>query len=350
MLLLITLAVLAGIGYLKYLQIVASMATPPPPESPVAVTLAEAQPVTFRRTSVVVGSVLSPQSITLRTELTGVITSVSLVPGGIVQKDDTLLQLDDRTERAALKGAIASLKLAESEVKRAEQLRQSNANSLQELERARAEAVAAEAEVERLMVLIDKKKMRAPFDARVGLFDVHVGQYLTEGTQITMLEGIDDYLHIDFAMPAHIADEVQIGESIVMQAQATGDPLAAEIIAIDAHADPVSRSVTARAKLLNPPLGLLPGDSVRITVQYGQALAAVEIPATAVRRGPTGSMVFVAVDRDGVTRAQGRGVVIAGGGDNEIRILQGIVAGEKVVADGSFKVTEGAMLANEINH
>lgn len=340
------LGLLAGIAYAKTRQIQAAMAAPPPPEMPVAVTLATAEPTTFRQTSVVIGNLLAPQSITLQTELAGVVTSVKMAPGGKVDKDAVLIELDTRSEQALLKSAEASRKLADSALQRSQRLKLANANSASELDIAEAELTRAEAQIDELRVRIDKKTLRAPFDANVGLFDLHVGQYLVEGTEITTLEGIDDYLNVDFAMPSHVADAVAIGDQVMLHVGAAGVRLSATIVAVDAAANALSRSVTARARLENPPAILQPNDSVRVTVPYGPPIAARLIPATAIRRGPSGTLAFVVVEREGQLRVESRDVVVAGNQDPNVRVVAGIDQGERVVADGSFKVFDGALVTD----
>ncbi len=340
------LLLLVGIGYAKARQITAAMASPPPPEIPVAVTLAKAEPTTFRRSSVVVGTVLASESILLQTELTGLVTEVLIRPGDTVKKGDLLIQLDDRTERAQLKSAEASRELARTEMARKERLARANAGSVSDFDVASAELIRAGAMVDELKVMIDRKQLKAPFDAHVGMFDLHVGQYLVEGSRITTLEGIANYFYVDFSMPAHVADAIKIGDRVDVQVDNESGIASAEIIAIDAAADAISRSVMARAILPDPPSMLQPNDSVRVTIYYGDSIAASVIPATAVRRSPTGTVVYVASEVDGVMRAVSRDVVVAGGSGATTRILDGVASGESVVADGSFKVYDGTMVAD----
>ncbi|WP_372721368.1 efflux RND transporter periplasmic adaptor subunit [Novipirellula sp.] len=340
------LGLLAGIAYAKDRQIKASMSAPPPPEMPVAVTVVAAKSSTFRQTSVVIGNLLAPESITLRNELAGAVTNVLMEPGGEVEKDAVLIQLDDRSEQAQLKSAEASRKLADSALQRSRRLNRANANSESELDVAEAELTRAEAMIDELRVRIDKKTLRAPFKARVGLFDLHLGEYLVAGTEITTLEGIADYLKVDFAMPSHVADAVTIGDQVQLRVGTMGLPLTATIVALDASANAISRSVTARARLENPPAILQPNDSVQVTVPYGPAITARLIPATAVRRGPSGTLVYVVFEQDGQLRAESRDVVVAGSEDPNVRIISGVEDGERVVADGSFKVYDGALLAD----
>lgn len=349
-----TVATLAAIAYNKYRQIEAAMAAPPPPEAPIAVGLATAKQISFRPSSAVVGTVLAPRFIQLRTELSGMVTKVSMEPGQIVREKQVLVQLDVRSENAELKSATAVLKLANSELDRLRNLSKSeNSNiiSAQEMDRALASATQAEAEVDRLTVLIDRKTIRAPFDARVGLHQLHVGQYLDAGTQITSLEGIDPYFEVDFSVPKHVADSLKIGDLVRLNlgannGGATPHVLESPVTALDAKADAISRTMLVRARIENPPPTMRPNDSIRIVVEYGAPISAIAVPATAIRSAPTGRSLFVAVERDGQMRAELRSVTLVGTGDGtQAWIAYGVQAGESVVAEGSFKVRDGALLA-----
>jgi membrane fusion protein, multidrug efflux system len=340
-----TLAGLAGIAYTKYLQIQQAMQTPPPPEMPAAVRVVHAEALTFRRSSVVVGTVLAARSIRLRTELAGIVTEVRMEPGQLVKKGEVLVQFDVRFESAELKSAQATLKLAQLELDRAKKMSLSSAISAQELDAAEVNLTRSEAEVDRLTVLIDRKTIRAPFDARVGLFQLHAGQYLDVGTEITSLEGLDEYVDIDFSVPQHIAESLQVGNAVMLNAgsHAIGS---AKIVALDAKADPISRTLLARARVVKPPASLRPNDSVRVIVEYGESISAIAVPTTAIRRGPAGTNIFIAREKSGQWRAESRNVILTGAGTGSHSwIAHGAHSGEAVVAEGSFKLRDGMLLA-----
>ena len=334
------LIALAVIGYIKYRQISAAMSAPPRPEMPVAVSLAMVQPTTLRQTSVVVGSVVASQSITLQNELSGVVTKVEFTPGGKVAANDVLVRLDVRSEQAELKSAQATSQLNKSALERLQRL-SANTVSEQDLDIAAAELTRSQAEADRLQVMIEKKTIRAPFNAQAGLFDLHEGQYLDAGAKITMLEGIADFIFVDFAVPAHIADQIKLGEMVEASVDDSSENLAAKIIAIDSRANAISRSITARARLDHPPQTLQPNDSLRVTITYGPQLPAFDIPATAVRRSPAGTIVYVTEETENGMRASTREVVVGGGDGKLVRVLKGLQSGDQIIADGSFKITEG---------
>jgi membrane fusion protein, multidrug efflux system len=348
-----TIATLAAIAYTKYRQIEISMAAPPPPEAPVAVGVAEAERISFRPTSVVVGTVLAPRFIVLRTELPGVVTAVSMEPGQVVREGQVLVQLDVRSEEAELKSAVAVHDLAKAELKRLQTMANSSPNAISalELDRGIANEIQTGAERDRLTVMIDRKTIRAPFDARVGLHQLNIGQYLDVGTQIVSLEGTDPYFEIDFSVPKHIAETLKIGDLVCMNLGTTNGGLTPQVldvpvVALDGRADAISRTMLVRARIENPPATMRPNDSVRVVVEYGDVISAIAVPATAVRSAPTGRSLFVVVERDGALRAELRNVSVVGTGDGtRAWISSGLSGGEQVVAEGSFKVRDGALLA-----
>lgn len=347
--LLVVAAVLAGIGYAKYLQIDAAMNAPPPPEMPVAVSFVQPSSIRFRSSTTVVGSVLAAHSIEVRTEQTGIIAELPMQPGGHVRAGDLLLQLDSRVEQAELAAARARASIAERTYQRLQQAANAESIGKLELEQAAAAVDVAAAEVERLEALIAKRAIHAPFDATVGLFDLHVGQYLNAGDLVTTLQSLESYRLIDFALPQHVADAIAVGDQVAVQldvALAAEGARSAEIIATDAVANRTTRSLMVRARLDDAPAALQPGDSVKLLVEYGPVRELYALPATAIRRAPTGTFVYVANAEDGQQlRARMTPIEVAGARGDFAAITSGIGGGETIVADGSFKVTEGALVA-----
>src|SRR5258706_210649 len=90
----------------------------------------------------------------------------------------------------------------------------------------------AQAQIARTQAIIAKKTIRAPFRARVGISDVHPGQYLNEGTQLTTLQGIDGAVHVDFAVSQQVAVGLRAGTPIQVVTTADSTPIAARIVAV----------------------------------------------------------------------------------------------------------------------
>src|SRR5690554_4077773 len=280
------------------------------------VTEAVAQPRDYRGSTTAIGTVLAIRSISLRNELPGTVRWVGLRSGQVVEAGTVLVALDVSVEEAELRAL-----------------------------KARAERDVALAEIARLEAVIARKTIRAPFRARVGIADVHPGQFLEAGTLLTTLQGVDDEANVDFTVPQDIAATLRPGgqvEVVVGEDEALVVP--AQIVAVDARVDPVTRNAAVRARIRDALDQLAPGSSVRVRVGVGQEQHAVIVPVTALRKGPDGDHVFVLAEVDGQVRAQVRRVAAGPITGDSVIILSGLDAGERIAASGSFKLRDGALV------
>jgi membrane fusion protein (multidrug efflux system) len=345
------LAVVGGtaavLGLWKYISISAASAAaanqPEPMESVMAAT-AEQRP--HRPTTAAIGTVIALRSITLRNELAGTVRRVNLTPGQIVEPGTVLVGLDVSVEEAELKALEAQAQLAEVSLGRMQRMTQQRAASAMELDQAVAERDVARAQMARTRAIIERKTIRAPFRARVGIADVHPGQYLNEGTQLTTLQGVDDAAHIDFTVPQRVASSLSRGATVDVFGDSENDkPVRATVLAVDARVDPNTRNATVRAKM-DDASAIAPGASVRVRVPVGPERKAVAVPVSALRKGPTGDHVFViAEDKEGKTRAHVRPVVAGAVLGDEVVIEQGVTPGEQVAVSGSFKLRDAVLVA-----
>ena len=311
------------------------------PEPVELVTLATASPAQHRNTTTAIGTVLALESITLRNELAGTVRSVALTPGAIVAPGAVLVALDVSVERAELAAQQAEAQLAQTTLERLERLRQHQATSQEEVDQARAQRDIAQARVARIEATIAKKTIRAPFRARVGITDVHPGQFLNEGVVLTTLQGVAEAVHVDFAVSQEVAAGIRVGGTVEVRTAEDAAPLAARVVAIDSRVDPVTRNATVRARLHGGRTPLSPGASVRVEVPVGGPVSALALPVSALRKGPGGDHVWVvASDSAGQRRAHARLVQAGPVLGDTVLILDGLEAGEQVAASGSFKLRE----------
>jgi len=315
------------------------------PEPMEAVGVAVAQQREHGRSTTSIGTVVALRSITLRNEVPGTVRRVSLTPGQIVERGTVLVGLDVVVEQAELKALQAQYDLAGTILSRMERMTQSGAASRMELDNAVAERDVARAQIARIEAIIERKTIRAPFRARIGISDVHEGQYLNEGTQLTTLQGVADEAYVDFSVAQQVAAVLRQGDKVEVFV-VEGKPVSAAIVAIDAKVDTSTRNTIVRARIPDAALAAAPGGSVRVVVPVGDARQVVAIPASALRKGPGGDHVFVIKDDEsGKTRAYQRDVKVEAMLGDEVVIQQGLKAGERVAASGSFKLRESVLVA-----
>jgi membrane fusion protein (multidrug efflux system) len=316
------------------------------PEPMESVAAAVAQEREHHRTTTSIGTIVALRSVTLRNEVPGTVSQVHLAPGQIVEAGTVLVALDTSVERAELKALEAQAALAETRAGRLRRMNEQRAASDDELDTAIAERDVALAQVARTRAIIARKTIRAPFRARVGISDVHRGQYLSEGTQLTTLQGVDEAAYVDFTVAQQVAAFLRKGTPVQVYARAEGKPVTAQIVATDSRVDPATRNAVVRARIDDADVAPAPGASVRVDVPVSAPQLAVTIPASALRKGPAGDHVFVlAEDETGKTRAHVRTVEVEALAGDEVVIRRGLKAGERVAASGSFKLREAALVA-----
>ena len=236
---------------------------------------------------------------------------VALTPGQIVEAGTVLVGLDVSVEEAELQALEAQRDLAETQFARMQRMVERRAASEMELDtRARANATWRWRRSRARKRDHCRKTIRAPFRARIGISDVHPGQYLNEGTQLTTLQGVDDSAYVDFTVAQHVAATLRDrrqrrrlhattrSRSRRRSSRSTRGSIRRRAMpSVRARVEDTAACADARR------LGARPGP--------GRAPRAwrSSIPASALRKGPGGDHVFVLVaDDDGKTRARVRQV------------------------------------------
>lgn len=346
---LLVVAFLATAGALFAWKVAANVdsaqaaANQPEPMETIVVVAARERPYTPSTTAV--GTVVARRSVTLRNELPGTVRQVNLAPGRIVEAGTVLVALDVSVEAAELRAQQAEAALAETLFERARHLSERRAVSANELDEALAQRDVALAQMARTRAVIERKVIRAPFRARIGISDVHPGQYLNEGTVITSLQGVDDESYVDFSVAQQIAAALPDGASVDIFSSGVPSPLSGIVVATDALVDRDTRNATVRARV-DSAGAPAPGSAVRVQVPNGPQRVAVVVPVSALRKGPEGDHVFViAKDAQGASRAYVRPVETGALLGSEVLVEAGIKPGEQVAASGSFKLRDAALVA-----
>ncbi|MBN8912717.1 MAG: efflux RND transporter periplasmic adaptor subunit [Rhizobiales bacterium] len=338
--------IVGGLGVYKYNEIqaaiAASQSTPEPVEAVLSVRARKGE---WSRSTRAIGSVAALRQVDIRNEIAGVIATVGFKSGDIVEEGALLVQFDVRQEEAALAAAEADARLAKITLERREGLRNSAAFNQQELDRAREEHAAAIARARNLEVIVDKKRIVAPFRARIGISDWQPGAYLDAGTLIVTLQGTAADAYVDFSLPQDDATAVRPGTRVTLSGPAVPDgTTTAEIAAEDNRADTGSRAVRFRAVARGFGETLRPGTFVDVAVSTSAPQPTVLVPLAAVRRSPNGQHVFVLIEENGKMRARMRTVTTGAVVGDDIAIHDGVTVGELIAASGSFKLREGLLV------
>jgi membrane fusion protein (multidrug efflux system) len=228
----------------------------PPPES---VTSAKVEAAQWQPQREAIGTLVAVRGVTLGAELPGTVREVAFDSGSAVRRGAVLVRLDTSTERAQLAAAAAEASLSRLALERARSLRLSEANTPADLEAVEARAKQADAAVAGLEATIAKKTIRAPFDGRIAIRQVEVGQVVSSGTPIASLQSVDP-IFVDFWMPQQSLAELRRGQRVHLHTDTfPGATWEGSISTVNTEVDPATRNVRVRATLPNADGRLLPG-------------------------------------------------------------------------------------------
>jgi membrane fusion protein (multidrug efflux system) len=319
----------------------------PPPE---AVTSAKVEASQWQGTRAAIGSLVAMRGVTLGAELPGLVREITFESGTAVRRGAALVKLDTSAEEAQLASAVADASLARVNLERTRTLRRSEANAQADLDAAEAKSKQADATVANLQATIAKKTVRAPFDGRIAIRQIELGQIVSPGTPIASLQSVSP-IYADFWLPQQALADLKSGQRARLRADPfPDDTWDGEITTINPEVDQATRNVRVRATFPNVDGRLRPGMFANVEVLSAERRPVLVIPATAVIFAPYGDSVFTIEeqkDRAGktVTVARQKFVRLGERRGDLLAVVSGLKDGETVVTSGAFKLRNGAAVA-----
>jgi membrane fusion protein (multidrug efflux system) len=338
----LVIAALAGIKVSQIRAMIsAGKAMKPPPES---VTTAKVEKTAWLASREAVGTLVAVRAVNVSTEVTGQVKQINFDSGALVHKGDVMVKLDTSTEDAQLASAEADLKLADVNARRARALRKTSANTPSDLDAALSRLAETQAQVQLLRATINKKTIRAPFDGRVAIRQVELGQVLSPGNTIASLQSVTP-IHADFWLPQQVLSDLHVN----MRAEMTTDVFPNDkwqgvVTVINPEVDVSTRNVRVRATFPNVDGRLRPGMFASVNVLSDDERQVLVIPATSVMYAPYGDSVFAVEKKDQDLIARQKFVRLGERRGDLVAVNSGLEAGETIVSSGAFKLHNGSTL------
>jgi membrane fusion protein (multidrug efflux system) len=295
-----------------------------------------------------VGSIEPIQGVRLDAEMGGVVRAINFANGQQVDAGEVLVQLDVAVEQAQLRAHEATARLAEVEFKRATTLRESGNVPQSQLDRARADLEKADAEVHNLKAIIERKTIRAPFSGRVGIRQINLGQYVAQGAPIVTLQSYQQ-VFVNFTLPQQALARLSPDLPLTLRSDVYPEQIFdGRLTAISPEIDPITRTVQLQGTLDNPQGRLRAGLFVKVTLTLPDDNPVLVVPATAIVYAPYGNTIYkVDTQPDPAansarTVAQQSFIRIGKRRGDFVSVLEGVEAGDEVIAAGAFKLRNGA--------
>jgi membrane fusion protein, multidrug efflux system len=336
-------------------------AQPPPEVGVVEVRPAEVPvPVEFA------GRVAGYRDVEIRAQVGGPLLSREFEEGARVEAGQLLFRIDPAPYRVALDRATAELEQAQATLRQAEadfaridELVRRRVGTRQQLDeatarrdQARASVHLAEAEVASARLNLGYTTVTAPVRGVTALESPPVGTLvLAQQTLLTTITQLDPaYVTFSFTdaegrafreLNERRATPITERDLIVelRYGDGTAYPSPGRIDTAARRVDPRTGTIEARAVFPNPDGALLPGQFVRVAVRGVTIPDAIVVPERAVSQGPQGPSVLVVGEGD---TAQARPVRLGEEVAAGWVVAEGLRPGERVIVDGVIRARPGA--------
>jgi len=307
-----------------------------------------------------IGNVQALRTVSVKSQVDGIIAQVNFKEGDEVKEGDLLVTLDRRPfenslliARADLANARAMADQAQADLDRYKQLDRQAVVSKEEYiqyvtkaETAKAEVQAKEAAVANAELQLGYTEIRASIPGRAGQRLLHEGALVKANDNSFTIVTINQLSPVDvaFAVPERSLDEIRAAftagrATVTVTERNTGltrDNGRLEFI--DNTVDPTTGMVTLKAVFPNDDAALWPGRFVYVVTQVGIDPGAIVVPSTAVQNSQNGSTVFVVKADQTVELRYVK--VVRTAGDSTL-LADGVKAGETVVTDGQLRLLPG---------
>ncbi len=301
---------------------------------PVEVTIIKTDELSNR--VIVTGSVFANESLDVKGEVSGKISTISFQEGKRVSKGELLVQINDDEIEAQLEKQRHNQKLYKNIETRQTKLLERDAISQEEYDNALNRLNTTDADIKLLEAQLAKTRIRAPFSGVIGLRYVSEGAYITPTMVIATLYSINP-AKIEFSVAGRYSTQVKVGQKIKFTIENNAEELEGTVYAIEPQIDPNTRTLKIRALADNAKGLLLPGQFVRVELILETIDDAILIPSESVIPVMNGHKVYV---KDG-GKAKEVNVKTGIRTNLALEILSGLQTGDTLITTGLLQLRPG---------
>jgi RND family efflux transporter MFP subunit len=295
----------------------------------------------------------SRRSSVVQPQVEGQITKIFVHSGDHVSEGAPILQIDPMKQQATVnnleatrQAKVATLQLAERELRRREELFKAGVISRQDLDQqqtaydsAKADVEATGAGVREQQVQLHYYTVKAGGDGTVGDIPVRVGDRVTTQTVLTTLD-LGGQLEAYVYVPADKSAELKVGTPVELIADDGSVLLRTAVTFVSPRVDPTSQLVLIKATVPNNEHRFRNEQVVHARVVWKESDRPT-IPVTAVARISGQTFAYVAETNGGNSVAKQRTVKLGEIMGNEYVVLDGIKPGDKLITTGVQLLADG---------
>ncbi len=187
-------------------------------------------------------------------------------------------------------------------------------------------------------------EIRSPINGVVADRPLYPGEMAAAGTPLLTVMDISEVIaraHI----PQPDAALLKVGDKATISAPGEEDAVEGKVTVVSPALDPNSTTVEVWVQAKNPSQKLKPGTSVRVSMLAKTVADALVVPAASVLTAEDGTTSVMLAGSDG--RAHQKPVKIGIRQGDEVQVVEGVQAGDRVVSSGAYGLPDNAKIKTE---
>jgi RND family efflux transporter MFP subunit len=203
----------------------------------------------------------------------------------------------------------------------------------QELKSAAGQLASAKGKYMGAQAQLGYSEIRSPINGVITDRPLYPGEMAAAGTALLTVMDISSVIakaHI----PQSDAAALKVGDKGSMTVPGIEEPIEGKVTVVSPALDPNSTTVEVWLEAKNPKQVLKPGTSVQLSMTAQTVKDALVIPANSVITGPDGTTAVMLAGSDG--RAHQKPVKLGIRNGDDVQIVEGLTATDKVVASGAY--------------
>jgi multidrug efflux pump subunit AcrA (membrane-fusion protein) len=203
----------------------------------------------------------------------------------------------------------------------------------QELKSAAGQLESAKGKYLGAQAQLSYSEIRSPINGVVTDRPLYPGEMAAAGTPLLTVMDVSSVIakaHI----PQSEAAVLNVGDKGTMKVPGIEELIEGKVTVVSPALDPNSTTVEVWLEAKNPKHALKPGTSVQLSLTAQTVKDALVVPASSVITTPEGSTAVMLAGADG--RAHQKTVKLGIRNGDDVQILDGVTASDKVVATGAF--------------
>jgi membrane fusion protein (multidrug efflux system) len=310
------------------------------------------------------GTITALNEVELKPQVSGYIVGIHFKDGQHVEKGQLLYSMDQQSYEAGVNQSQANVAVAKANLNKAQKdadrytaldkkdaiAKQVLDHALADLESAKMQVRAAEANVTDVKTKLRYSSIIAPFSGTIGISLVKIGTSVFPGTTLLNTISTDNPIAVDFFM-----DQKELPKmNAIFNANNSNDSTFSLLLAdeseyasygkfasIDRAVDAQTGSIRVRLAFENKEKALRPGMSTTVRIFRKEGNTAIVIPHKAVTEQMGEYFVYTVTDSSTVTQSK---IKLGATLNDKVVVTEGLQVGQKIVVDGLQRVKEGAKI------